>query len=328
LSAGTFGKSNEWLGGNALTPSPLTKKVGDVAAELAVPQSGTDAGIMAGGLLAGGPLLGAAAKAYPAIAPVASIVGKAGATLPQKIVPPLARIGGATLGGAVGGAASGEGAGEGATKGLVASVAGETLFPLAAKLVRSLPGAQTLIDRKMAKEVGQAIETISSPLKGAKTASDLQQLAVEGERKLGLAKGRIVQHIEGNTPPITLPSLGGKPMKLSDANTQLTEMGKQAFGPSGTYADKQAYHKLSEEISAGLDSVDPTKAARQLWEGAQANYRKGLGLVDMLTPKPTYARGPLGVRLNSPTLQEYWSYPGFVDGARLSHYATTGCRCS
>jgi hypothetical protein len=23
-----------------------------------------------------------------------------------------------------------------------------------------------------------------------------------------------------------------------------------------------------------------------------------------------------------------WSCPGFVDGARLSHYATTGCRCS
>ena len=93
-------------------------------------------------------------------------------------------------------------------------------------------------------------------------------------------------------------------MKLSDANTQLTEMGKQAFGQSGALVDKQAYHKLSEEIGAGLDKVDPTKAARELWEGAQANYRKGLGLVDMLTPKPSYTRGPLGVRLNTPTLQD------------------------
>ena len=25
---------------------------------------------------------------------------------------------------------------------------------------------------------------------------------------------------------------------------------------------------------------------------------------------------------------DFWSCPGFVDGARLSPYATTGCRCS
>jgi hypothetical protein len=33
-------------------------------------------------------------------------------------------------------------------------------------------------------------------------------------------------------------------------------------------------------------------------------------------------------RIDGLIILEYWSYPGFVDGARLSPYATTGCRCS
>jgi hypothetical protein len=288
-------------------------KAGDVGARFIVPQSGTEAGIMLG-TLGAGPALSAAGKVIPPLGRAVAkagplLMGRAGATTAQKFGAPAARIAGATAGGAIGGGVTGEGAGKGALLGAGSALAGESMVALAGKLVRSLPGAQTAIDRRMAKDVGKAIEDISAPLKGAKTAKDLQQLAVEGERKLGLAKERIVQHIEAHTKPILAPSLGRKAVTLRTANEKLTEMGKHAFSQAGTLADKQAYHRLSKEIADGLDVVDPSKAARGLWEQAQANYRKGLGLIDMLTPKPTFTRGPLGVRLKTPTVQEYLADP-------------------
>ncbi|HEV8714134.1 MAG TPA: hypothetical protein VGX03_15070 [Candidatus Binatia bacterium] len=286
------------------------EKAAEAPARFIVPQSGTEAGIMAGTMLAGGPLLSAAAKAVPALAPVAGLTGAAGANWLQRLAPPAARIAGATAGGAVGGGVTGEGAGKGALIGAGSAITGEGLLTLAGKLVRSLPYAATAIDKKMAKEVGQAIEDISAPLKGARNAYDLQQLAVEGETRLGAAKEKVVSLIERSVKkPFSVPSLGPDPMTLKEANRELTELGKRAFRGQGDAEAVQQYRRANEEIRRGLDAVDPTGTARGLFSGIQDQHRKGLGLLEMLTPKPTFVRGPLGVRLRTPTLQEYIANP-------------------
>ena len=58
--------------------------------------------------------------------------------------------------------------------------------------------------------------------------------------------------------------------------------------------------------------------------------RHGHRAVDGLDTPPDAHESASLAQADTLTLREIegWSYPGFVDGARLSHYATTGCRCS
>jgi putative ABC transport system substrate-binding protein len=72
------------------------------------------------------------------------------------------------------------------------------------------------------------------------------------------------------------------------------------------------------------------------WRYAEAKYERLPDLAAELVglkPDLIMARGGPGATAAKRAtatipIVMYWSYPGFVDGAQLSHYATTGCRCS
>jgi hypothetical protein len=292
---------------------PAAEKAAEWPAKLIVPQSGIEAGILAGTALAG-PALAALGKTVPAVARAVPAGGQAGATLAQKLVPPASRIAGATAGGALGGGVTGEGAGRGALIGAASGATGETLVYLGGKFLRSIPGAQGRIAAKDAERLGEAIEDLSHPLKGARTVEDVYRLASgEGLKKLGDAKAAVVRDIERSVPTITVPSLGGRAVTLTEANRELSEIGVRAFSQNpldrtiNGIDQRRLYRQLSQEIESVLTASNPDAGA--LWRGAQGTYSKGRALLDEVLTEGIYGGKRAGMTLKTPALQDLFRKP-------------------
>ena len=266
----------------------------EAVAETVVPQTPLQAGVMLGTATAG-PAVGAAAKLAPAAGKV--------------VAPWLARILGGTAGGAAGGAVGEEGALRGAAVGAGTSLVGEGIGAGVNKLLRSLPGMKRAINVRDVRSVGETVGEIAPPLRGARTAADLRELAAGGGlEKLGTAKDEAITAIEGmvaakrmpkrytsslwQEPPgkFLVPTLDKQtPMTIREANDKLSEVGAKAFSKNPldrTFQgidQRRLYKTLSQEILTGLTTLDPQAA--QLWQQAQRTYAAGKRLTEVFRAK-------------------------------------------
>lgn len=273
-------------------------------AKMAVPQTLTQAGI--------GLALPVASRFAPVVEP--------GAGMWRQMLPALTRSAGAGLGGAAGGALESKDAGRGALRGgglgALTVLGTEGLTSLAGKALRSVWGAPGRIAAKDADRVGQAIEDLSNPLKDARTVEGLHRLASgEGLKKLGDAKAVMVRDIERSVPSITIPSLGGRSMTLTEANRELSDVGARAFSRNpldrtiNGIDQRKLYHQISAEIESALTAANPGAGAG--WRMAQGTYAKGRTILDeLLTDPRVYAGHPGGMRLNLVALQRLLRDPG------------------
>jgi hypothetical protein len=194
----------------------------------------------------------------------------------------------------------------------VLSPAAEGLVALGGKFLRSVAGAQGRIAADDAKRLGEAIGEISDPLRGAKTAADIQRLAGgEGQRRLSAAKEAIVQEIERATGNrrFLLPTFGeGAELTLREANQAMTKVGQRAFGPKKDFDLIQQYHAMELDLLASLDTVSPDLAP--LFKAAQQEWMKGTYLLNFLALQPAYkelSRG--GTELATAYLQKRVTAP-------------------
>lgn len=286
-------------------------------AKYVVPQTATEAGLMAG-TLAAGPALSMAGKAAPALAAALKGTGNA-----SRLIPAVARVAGATVGGAAGGSVGGENesAGTGALTGLLAGTLGEGASYAAGKVARSLPGAAKRIANKDAARIGQDIEAVTSTSTNPAarnhtvfgdigTANDLNATAAgKGLRDLGTRKASRLAAIERALgQDITVPSLSSAPVSLTEANEQLSEIGSKAFSKNpldrtvNGIDQRRLYGKVRDEIQKAIDAVSPDLGTH--WHNAQRAYAGGRAVLDELLRNPgIYTGTGKGMTLNTSRLQ-------------------------
>jgi hypothetical protein len=265
------------------------------AAEVVVPQTPLQAGIMAGTAAAG-----PASRALPALAKF----------------PALSRILGGTVGGAAGGAVedpTASGALSGAAWGAGTTAAGEVAGKALSWLGRVGPGGKGAMAAQDAATYGQEMGRGSPPLAGAKTVQDLKALAEKtGRPALGASKEQAVQQIEGMTgnAPVVVPALGPTPMTLREANDQLTAIGEGAFNQhildrtAKKAADRKLYGQVSQEIEAALGPQ-----AGPLFRAAQDEYKKGLAYLRPLQAQNAYRLQGSDMQFNTPAIQRMIQNP-------------------
>jgi len=248
--------ASKLTGGAVPMPTPTAKdSTAETLAKLVVPQSATEAGVMAG-TLGGGAL--ASKLAVPAV------------TAASRLVAPGLRIAGATAGGAAGGGVSGEGAGKGALQGAASSGFGEGASTAAGKLVRSLPGMAS----RISNETSQAIAgTIGKQIPSlAKYGDDLHQMASAGRKELSGMFESALLDAGKITGPIQV-SFSKSPISVTGAHELL----------DGMPAKAKAFAK--DEIAAAIKAADPSGAASDLWYKAMGEYKSGINVLKVLGKK-------------------------------------------
>jgi hypothetical protein len=85
--------------------------------------------------------------------------------------------------------------------------------------------------------------------------------------------------------------------------------------------ERAVHQELGTVLTTRLPAKRMEHLGRDLADFARLDLRRGV-------PKTGHDWAPLDQEVRTLEEQLGWSYPGFVDGARLSPYATTGCRCS
>lgn len=300
------------------------KAKADAGSEFVVPQTPTQAAIMAG-TMGGG-------------------IASRGATPGMGA---LMRILGGATGGAIGGGLEDEslaGAGKGAAIGGATTAASEAAGALLSKVLRSRPGAKGAIAAQdamdYATEMGRQVPTLRG---AARTPEELRALSAgPGQQMLGDAKERVVQQIERalggrglrvpsvdariNTVP-TAPAMRGAygeellapqtaqqpaTMSLRAANDALSEIGARAFSKIPTERNfngvdqRQLYGRIREEIMRALSDRDPRLAT--MWNDAQRQYEAGLGLLRPLQSPKAWRTGS-GLQFNTPAVQRSMAAP-------------------
>lgn len=264
-------------------------------AQYVVPQTPAQAGAVIG-TLAAPPLIGTGAA-----------VGM--------VAPWLARIIGATAGGAAGGALESgkEGAIEGGGTAAVGATLGEGATALGGKVLRSTDWGRRFINRADAARFGEAAGEVAPTLRPGTTANELQRTAEgQGLARMGAAKEEAVQAIEGQMPgqpgayrvaphtagyentylgPKDVLINGGERMSLRDANNELSRIGDMMRGIAPLdprYKDvplKDAYARVAQEIRDGIEQHGGPAAVAQ-WDASQAAYRAGRSGVLPIMERP------------------------------------------
>lgn len=268
---------------------PLTRGIAD----LAIPQTPLQAGLLVGTGAAGALARGAS----PAV----------GA---------LARIAGGAIGGEAGNQLEGGQTGKGVAVGAGGALLGEGLGGGAAKLARSTAGAKTRVAGDDAADLGRQLAEFSPALGGAKTGLELNRMAAGGGKKaLGDAKEAVVKDIEGalGGQTISVPSLSADPMTFREANKKLSEIGANAFSKNilnrniNGVDQRRLWGTATQEITDELKRLSP--AGRQngldeMFTAAQTDYKKGITLLkSILEEKGSFRTGQNGVELNLPRIQ-------------------------
>lgn len=270
--------ASKLFGGAVSMPTPTSSdETAETAAKLLVPQSGTEAGIMAGTLGAG---------------PLVSKLAPPAVTLGTRLIGPALRIGASTAGGAAGGALSGEGAGQGGAQGALSSLGGEAFSTAAGKLVRSLPGMAAKISNDTAREVARTLGKQVPAL--AKYGDDLYTMAMQGKQELSNMFEDAVTKVGSLTGPLQI-SLSKSPISVKGAHDLMTKI-----------TDPLARQLAKDEISAAIRQADPSGVATQLWDQAFGQYKSGANILKALSKKSLWD----GNQLKLPALQQDLSNPG------------------
>lgn len=169
---------------------PTRSQGNNPLAEVVVPQTPTEAGMMVGTMGAGA----AASKLPSAVARLA------------KANPALTRILGGTAGGAGGDVAEGGSGVRGAVTGAAANTVGEGLGALLGRLRLAIPGGKRAANEADTRNIGDAVRTVAPDLAsviGPRPTVGTMREAVEGKGldALGQGKERIVRQIEEGLAP-------------------------------------------------------------------------------------------------------------------------------
>ena len=255
----------------------------DLYSKFVVPQSGTEAGIMAGTLGAG---------------PLVKALGPA-VTAGRKLAGPLLRTAGATAGGAAGGAVTGEGVGQGALHGAASAGLGETGSYALGKLLRSIPGAANRIANQDAARIGATVGEMVPPIKQpVRSQADLQKMVVQGKRGLSNMFESELVKAGDLTGPLNVKLLSESPISLKGAHDLLRKV---------TDPVERQLAKLDIELAVA--KADPTGEASKMLGAAINNYRAGKNLLEPLRQKSIWKGSNLNVaklqdNLASPKVQE------------------------
>jgi len=250
------------------------KQSAEPFARFLVPQTPTEAGVLAGTLAAG-----------PLAAPLrgAMAVGT--------------RIGSAIAGGTVGGATEGHPV-AGAIQGAIAGTLGEGISAGIGKLARSLPGAKRAINQTDADVVAEEIGKYLPGLREAKSPADLKKFALSlgGKKNHETLFSNRMDHVAdligGEDRLVSLPSLmGDTPTTFAMALRRIREIGHSAFAGKAdipiqrtlTGAERRhTWQVAKRELEDAILRLNPTGEALALFRTANRDYAVGSSLFSML----------------------------------------------
>ena len=270
----------------------MRQQAGQTVAGIVVPQTPTQAAIMAA---TGG--AGALARGAP------------------PVIQAIARTAGAAGGGATGAMLEGHDPLEaGATAGGITAGL-EALYPVLGKLIRSLPGMKARIANDDANNYLAQLEQQGgiSGYTGQGSAGAQRVAGGPGLAQLGENKETAVRALEQVAPQIPMPSLGGATVSIRQANDELSRVGDMMRGirpldPRFKDADlKQLYGTIAREIRDGIEQVAGPQAAA-FWDQTQGTYRAGRALLKPLTKSSAFRTGE-ELQFNTPAIQRLLANP-------------------
>lgn len=302
------------------------------AAEVVVPQTPMQAGIMAGTAAAG-----PASRALPALAKV----------------PALARILGGTVGGAAGGAVedpTATGALTGAAWGAGTTAAGEGAGKVLQTAAKWGPGAKNAVNEEAARRLTDVAQTVNpsagpviaaakqglKPMRGAKTPAALQESVLGGSLQDAASKrmDQTITSITQSAPTLrfagpdlqqayaAMPDLakqqlvggvGPQGFTLPQAQAVRGWLGSGAFSQSpvgqgvGSVPQQKLWDSVTQEIEGALASHPLASQILPQWQKGNKEYGGLMVLQDMLSGQNAFTGGPNRIALNTPNIQQWLS---------------------